>query len=164
VSKKSVSLFKFLLLLSAIHVLIGCNGAKKETMISYWNNSDGSRTHVKSKCDYKDGQLHGYCFRYYDNGQLMSKTFYQEDRLLKIFCVFDSAGRKLDFGKLDENGTGYVITYEDYSGRRGYSGKYINGRREGWWKSYTSENYVSDSIFFKNSFPDFSPTLAIVMY
>lgn len=154
----------YLIPLSIICILGGCISSKKETIISYWNNSDGKKTHVKTKCDYKDGKLHGYCFRYYDNGQLMSKTFYEDDRLLKIFCVFDSAGEKLNFGNLDKNGTGYVITYEDYSGRRGYSGNYVNGRREGWWKSYGSENYVNDSIFFKNSFPDFSPTLEMVMY
>lgn len=161
---KRVFFFKAFLQCLTLCILVSCNRTKKETVISYWKNNEGNRTEVKTKCDYKDGKLDGYCYRYYDNGQLMSKTFYEDDKLLKIFFVFDSTGSNLDFGSLDKNGTGYVITYEDYSGRRGYSGYYINGRREGWWKSYSSENYVNDSIFFKNSFPDFSPTLEIVMY
>lgn len=145
-------------------ITVGCTNNKTEVTIDYWKNEFGEKSNIRKKCTFRNDQLNGYCYRYYRNGQLMSKAVYKEDHLVKIVCVFDTLGKKLNFGKLDEKGTGYVITYSDISGTREYSGYYKNGRREGWWKNYDYPSEPTDSIFYKNSHPDFMQSLNIVMY
>lgn len=150
------------ILISLSLISIKCTNDKIETSIDYWG--DNEKGQIRRKCSFRNGLLDGYCYRYYSNGQLMSKAIYKKDHLRKIVCVYDTLGRKLDFGSLDENGTGYVITYSDEYGTRERSGQYINGRREGWWKNYTYRGDPTDSVFYKNSRPDFLNTLDIVMY
>lgn len=94
----------------------------------------------------------------------MSKAYYENDQLKKIIVVYDTLGNKLNFGKLDKNGTGFVISYSEITGNRTYSGHYVNGRREGWWKNSIYDGYSNDSIFYRNSHPDYLPSLNDVMY
>lgn len=162
----SISVISLLgILLVAIFLLIRiAHNNKTEISIEYWKNEFGEKGNIREKCTFRNGQLDGYCYQFYSNSQLMSKTIYKKNRLIKIVCVFDPSGKKLNFGQLDETGTGYVITYSDISGTREYSGYYKNGRREGWWKNYTYPNEPTDSIFYTNSHPDFMPSLDMTMY
>lgn len=158
ISLKFISFLCFYILLSA------CTNDKVEIHTDYWKNKYGEKENVRKKVSLRNGVLDGYCYRYYPNGQLMSKAYYKEEHLIRIECVFDTLGRKLNFGKLDETGTGYVITYSEITGEREYSGFYKNGRREGWWKNSIYEGGSNDSIFYVNSHPDISPSLVVVMY
>ena len=146
-------------------LLISASGCTKtEYATDYWNNNLGEKENIKIKCTFRNKKLDGYCYRFYRNGQLMSKAIYKKDHLVEIISVFDTLGRKLDFGELDEDGTGYVITYSDRFGSREHSGYYINGRREGWWKNYTYRGELTDSVFYIDSRPEFLERMHIVMY
>lgn len=148
---------------SSLLILLACQD-KRENVTDYWKRKNGESKVVSQKFTLKNGKFDGYCYRYYENGQLHSKALYRDNRLVKIEQVFDPNGNKVNFGKLDEYGTGFVITYSRVTGRRSYSGYYQNGVKEGWWKNYLSEGLSNDSVFYRNGHPDFMPSLYDVLY
>lgn len=58
-----------------------------------------------------------------------------------------TVGNLLDYGSV-ENGNGYVKKY-NFQGGLEYSGAYLNGNKEGWWKFYHYSGQVLDSILYK---------------
>lgn len=137
----------------------------REVYIEYWKNSDGTKTDkVKVSISSKNNMIDGYAYVYYSNGQLHSKSYYEENRLLKIVYVFDTLGRPLNFGKLDKKGNGYVIQYSNISGVRLYSGRITNGRKEGWWKTYYENGKTKDSIFYIDGSRKNLPNLKDILY
>lgn len=83
---------------------------------------------------------------YYINGQQRAHVKFGENRIIEIYNVYDTLGNKLDFGKL-KNGNGYIYIWD----RDGYlheSGSLVEGKRDGWWRSYHYKGEVLDSSFY----------------
>lgn len=131
-------------------LLNGClsNHTVKHT---YWDEI--SKTRIRTKMEVSNDVADGFCYRYYRNGKLLSHTKYENNRLMEIYVVCDSLGNNINFGKL-KHGTGYVTMFDDITGTKFMEGNYIDGLRQGWWKSYSSKGYLIDSIFFKDGIYD----------
>ncbi len=81
-----------------------CNNQKCGTWISYF---DDGKT-IKSRCGYVDGELHGDCTSYFENGRIKNQGVfvngyfagihhsYYEDGKLQIKSTYDSNGKETD--------------------------------------------------------------------
>ena len=95
-----------------------------------------------------------YYTNYYKNGSLKSKVMMKNDLLMEINLVQDTLGKAMNFGQF-KDGNGYVIEYNSNDGSPKRKGLYINGNKEGWWKTYHFTGTVTDSIFYKEGYPQF---------
>ncbi len=126
-------------------VIVASCATKPKIEYDYWRFENGDST-VRLSMETVNETVHGYCMKYYKNGQLLSKVRYENDKPMDIICVYDSLGNPLNYGHL-KNGNGCVISYSDKYGTPQYSGCYVDGEREGWWKSYTFKGEFVDSFF-----------------
>lgn len=141
-------MWKYLFL---VLVLSACSFDKKEVKYTYWDEK--SKTRIRTKMETTNDIVDGFCYTYYVNGQLLSRTTYADNRLMKIHEVYDTSGNRLNYGYL-KNGTGKVVMFDDRTGTKHMEGKYINGLRQGWWKSYSTKGFLIDSLFFKDGISD----------
>lgn len=132
-------------------VLSACSFDKKKVKYTYWDEK--SKTRIRTKMETTNDIVDGFCYTYYVNGQLLSRTTYADNRLMKIHEVYDTSGNRLNYGYL-KNGTGKVVMFDDRTGTKYMEGKYINGLRQGWWKSYSTNGFLVDSLFFKDGISD----------
>lgn len=152
------------ILIILVFLAASCAEKDKKNKFIYWKSSSESKLRVKFKMETNsDGLIDGYCWHYYKNGQLLSKTRYEEGNLMEIYEVYDSLGNKLNYGYLN-NGNGYVISYDDKKGVRNFSGRYENGLRTGWWRNYDFRGELRDSVFFKDGVGDGFDFYLYVLY
>jgi antitoxin component YwqK of YwqJK toxin-antitoxin module len=147
-----------------ILLLSSCAAKEVRTHYIYWNTAPGTKQLVKNKIQMTpEGIANGYCWHYYRNGQLLSKTKYEDNRLMEICEVYDTLGNKLNYGNL-KDGDGYAISYDDKRGIRKFAGAYKGGLREGWWKRYNFRGELSDSIFFEDGINEGLDFYLFVLY
>ncbi len=79
------------------------------------------------------------------------------DKLWSIEAVNDSSGNSLDFGKL-VNGNGFVKTFYP-NGKVETEGNYSEGVKDGYWRFYTDNGIIGDSVFYENGFGPYSLTI-----
>lgn len=138
----------FLISIITLALISSCIGKQLKTHYIYWDDENKSIVKYKMQVNY-EGIVDGYCWHYYRNGQLTSKTRYEDNKLMEIYTVYDTLGNNLNYGSLT-NGTGYVIFYDEKKGIKHTSGPYKNGLRNGWWKRYNFRGDIMDSLFFEN--------------
>lgn len=85
------------------------------------------------RASFNNGKLEGAYEDFYSNGKLRFSYFFHDDRLLDILYVRDSSGTELDFGQI-KDGNGIVRNYLEM-GQLESQGQYVNGYKEGYWKS-----------------------------
>jgi antitoxin component YwqK of YwqJK toxin-antitoxin module len=113
-------------------------------VISYFSNGN-----IESITNYENGVENGILKQYFNNGNIKFIVEKSNGKLIRIQSVFDSIGTPLNYGNISQ-GNGYAITY--YSdGNKNAEGKYIDGLRSGWWKYYSNNGILIDSIFFDDS-------------
>lgn len=87
--------------------LASCAGKQLKTHSIYWDRENKSVMRYKMQVTAEE-IADGNCFHYYENGQLLSKVRYEDNRLMEINEVYDSLGNKLPYGNF-KDGNGYVI-------------------------------------------------------
>lgn len=132
-------------------VISACSFNKKTVKYTYWDEK--SKAKIRTKMETTNDIVDGFCDRFYINGQLLSRTKYNDNRLMEIYEVYDTLGNRLNYGYL-KNGTGRVVMFDDRTGTKYMEGKYVNGLRQGWWKNYSTNGFLVDSLFFKDGIWD----------
>lgn len=141
-------------------VLLSCVSSKKVPLSSgkeYWSEFHSGDT-ITLQTEYEvyiqgvDTFMH--FTNYYQNGALKSKVIMKNDLLIDIHLVQDTIGNNLDFGNF-KNGNGYVIQYRSDGLGPGEEGLYVNGNREGWWKTYHYTGSILDSTLYQEGFPQY---------
>lgn len=140
--------------------LLSCVSSKKVLLSSgqeYWSEFHaGDTTTLQTEYEVylqgADTMLH--FTNYYQTGALKSKVIMKNDLLMEISLVQDTLGNELDFGNL-KDGNGYVVQYRNDGLGPDQEGLYVNGNREGWWKTYHYSGNILDSTFYKAGFPQY---------
>lgn len=145
-------MIKYLILIMLFGVF-SCSGKQKKMRYIFWKTKSGLISDVRYKMEVSGEIVDGNCWHYYQNGQLLSKARYEENKLMEIYEVYDTLGNPLNYGQL-KYGNGYVTSYDDQNGVRKFSGRYKDGLRTGWWKNYDFRGEVTDSVLFKDGFGD----------
>ncbi len=104
-----------------------------------------------------DNQRHGITREFYKNGQLRIEYIYNFDRLWEIKALYDSTGKKLDFGHLKE-GNGFINGYYP-DGTLEFHGNIKNGYRDGQWNFYTNNGVLMYPIIYKDGYGPESHTI-----
>ena len=148
---KKLSLFLLLLLVSCLHMrpsseeeLFLC--VRKENW-GQWHAGDTTSLHFVAEVFTRGEDTIYYTTNYYPNGVVKCKARHIKDHLDKVYFVNDTLGNLLDYGSV-ENGNGYVKKY-NFQGNLEYSGAYLKGNKEGWWKFYHYSGEVLDSMLYK---------------
>ena|SRR5690554_2217929 len=152
---------KNLLYFSIFLSFISCGEQKGIRVLNkkeYWDN-DASQEDRKLKSHttaYQGFTTKFYHLKsYYENGVLKSYVIMEDDLLHNIVENNDMNGKALYYGDFIE-GNGTAIEYYLWTGTKKSEGKYVDGNRSGWWKSYHfKEAYVLDSIYYKDGYPQY---------
>lgn len=123
----------------------------------YWGKYHAGNTttlHQEYKIYSQGSDTLIYFTNYYTNGKLKSKVVMKNDLLWEIKFVLDTLGKNKKFGTFKE-GNGYVTEFTEYQGKPEKEGRYVNGNKEGWWKTYHFTGTIMDSTFYKEGFPKY---------
>lgn len=143
-----------------LFLIVSCGDSKKIFHYEgeeFWSEHHAKNTttlHYEYEVYSKGSDTIVHITNYYQNGSLKSKVIMKNDQLKEIEFVKDSLGNNLDYGKL-KSGNGYVIQYSSYNGVPEEEGRYINGNREGWWKTYHYTGWIMDSTYYENGYPQY---------
>ena len=151
---------KNITILTIVLFIIGCKNPEKVFEYEgkeYWGeyhagNDTTLQVEYKVYSQGSDTLIHST--NYYQNGKLKSKVIMKNDLLMEIELVLDTLGNKINYGKF-KNGNGYVIEFTSDDGSPEQEGLYVNGNKEGWWKTYHFTGTIMDSTFYKEGFPQF---------
>lgn len=139
----------YILFFTAVLLSGACS---KKVLISsgkdYWNEfhaGDTTTLHTEYESFQKETDTIIHFTNFYQNGVLKSKVIMKNEFLLKIELVKDTLGEKIDFGHLRN---GYVIQFRNDGLGREKEGLYVDGNREGWWKTYHYTGTIIDSTLY----------------
>lgn len=123
-----------------------CNTNSKSLVRSYYHLGSNDSI-LQVECEISNDKLNGYYKKFYKNSQLKFKAYYVEDKLFALDNVFDTSGKKLEFGKIKE-GNGCVYVYDD-EGQKKEKGWYINGYKNGTWYDINYRNEIIGNHYYR---------------
>lgn len=130
----------------------------KGKKIGKWQYFEFPRKYLKiNKIEnYKNNKRNGYTIDYYyeeDKKYIAYKTWYKDDIIIGDVLQFNAKGQiieKTPYKKGKKEGIYKEFRYEDDTQYISYTGKYIDGKKEGKWKHFNKNGTVERIAFYKN--------------
>lgn len=90
-----------------------------------------------------------YQKKYYENGELKSEGWVDNQRKIKYWYYYHSNGNIKSKGHYDDNLKVKYWHYFDINGNKTKEGRYQNNAKQGWWKFYKQDTLIE--IKYQNS-------------
>jgi hypothetical protein len=120
------------------------NGKKDGDVVLYYPSGK-----VSCRWVVHNDQRDGWYVPYYPNGQIVDSMLFIDGRLWSITCMYDSLGKSLDFGHIQDGNGSVRIYYPDGSSS---VGQVLNGWRHGEWKIKYVDGKESCGVLYEEGF------------
>jgi antitoxin component YwqK of YwqJK toxin-antitoxin module len=119
-------------------IITSCINSKKEFKIEYYKNGN-----VKLKCEIKNDEKHGDCFEYYEEGMLLKKSTWINNKLQEnVIYYFKNGNVKSIYNYKNDTLYGGYIKFYKQNGLIKETGHYKNNIKIGYINEYYNGKLV----------------------